>query len=106
MTNKKNGFSVVVCAVVLTLVLGNLVGCSTKGTASGEDENSVGTVYTDIGTLRVREEPDRDATVIGLLPNKAEVIILGEADEFYRILLQEEDDTVEGYVRKEFIVVE
>lgn len=106
MTNKKNGFSVVVCAVVLTLALGRLVGCSIKETASGEDEKSVGTVYTDVGTLRVREEPDRAATVIGLLPNEAEVTILGETDEFYRILLQEEDDTVEGYVRKEFIVVE
>lgn len=106
MTNKKNGFSVVVCAVVLTLALGNLVGCSTKGTASGEDENSVGTVYTDVGTLRVREEPESDAPVIGLLPNGEEVTILAEDNEFYRILWQEEDDTVEAYVRKEFIVVE
>ena len=86
--------------------LGSLVGCSIKETASGEDENSVGIVYTDVGSLRVREEPDRDSQVISLLPDGAEVTILGETDEFYRILWQEEDDTGEAYVRKEFIVVE
>lgn len=105
-TRKKNGLSLVVCTVMLTFALGSLVGCSIKETASGEDENSVGIVYTDVGSLRVREEPDRDSQVISLLPDGAEVTILGETDEFYRILWQEEDDTGEAYVRKEFIVVE
>ena len=105
-TRKKNGLSLVIYTIMLTFVLGSLVGCSIKETITGEDENSVGIVYTDVGTLRVREEPDRDATITGLLPNEAEVTILGETGEFYRILWQEEDDTVEAYVRKEFIVVE
>lgn len=100
-TKKKNGFSLMVCAILLTLALGSLVGC----TASGEDKYSVGIVYTDVGALRVRSEPDRDGKIIALLPNEAEVTILGETDEFYRILLQE-DDTAEGYVRKEFIYVD
>ena len=101
-TKRKKGFSLVVCTVLLTSALGSLVGCSIKETASAEK----GIVYTDVGTLRVRDEADRDAAVIGLLPNEAEVTILGETDEFYRILLEEGDDTTEGYVRKEFIVVD
>ena len=105
-TRKKNGFSIVVCAAVLTLAVGSLLGCSIKEMPLGVNGNSVGIVHTDVGALRVREEPDRDATVIGLLPNGAEVTILGEENEFYRINLLEEEDTVEGYVRKEYIAVE
>ena len=101
-TKRKNGFSLVVCTVLLTSALGSLVGCSIKEMASAEK----GIVYTDVGALRVRDEADRDATVIGLLPDGAEVTIFGETDEFYRILLEEGDDTTEGYVRKEFIVVD
>lgn len=114
-TRKKNGLSLVVCAVVLTLALGNLVGCSIKETASGkneieniETEYSVGTVKTDTGALRVRGESDKDATIIGLLPDGAEVTIMAGENEFYKIIWQqdEDDDTVVGYVRKEYVDVE
>lgn len=110
-TRKKNGFSMVVCAVVLTLALGSLVGCSIKEVASDESEiNDMEAEYdagiVNVDALKVREEPESDAPVIGLLPNGEGVTILAEDNEFYRILWQEEDDTVEAYVRKEFIVVE
>ena len=111
-TKKKNGFSMVVCAVVLTLALGSLVGCSIKEATSDESEiNDMETEYdtgiVNVDALKVREEPESDAPVIGLLPNGEEVTILAEDNEFYRILWEEEDfDTVEAYVRKEFIVVE
>ena len=104
-TKKKNGLSLVVGAVILTLIFGSLIGCSVKETA----ENAVGIVYVEnTGALRVRSEPDRDAHVIGLLQNGAEVTILDEEDDFYHILLggEDEDDTTEGYVRKEFIVID
>lgn len=108
---KKNGLSLVMCAAVLTLTLGSLVGCSIKETASEEisventeTENFAGTV--NVETLRVREEADSDAKAIGLLPDGAEVTIVGESGEFYRIYLLEDDDTIEGYVRKEYIEVE
>lgn len=102
-TKKKNGFSLVVCVVILTLAMGSLVGCSVKETV----EDAVGIVYVEnTGALRVRGEPDRDAIIIGLLPNGAQVTILDEENEFYHILLGEEDDTEEGYVRKEFIVID
>ena len=110
---KKNGLSLVICAAVLTLTLGSLVGCSIKETASEEissenteTEYSAGTVNTDVGTLRVREEADSDAKVIGLLPDGAEVTIVGNTGEFYRIYLLEDEDIVEGYVRKEYIEVD
>ena len=108
---KKNGLSLVICAAVLTLTLGSLVGCSIKETASEEisventeTEYSAGTV--NVETLRVREEADSDAKAIGLLPDGAEVTIVEESGEFYRIYLLEDDDTIEGYVRKEYIEVE
>ena len=101
-TKKKNGFSLMVCAILLTLALGSLVGCSIKETTSDEK----GIVYTDVGALRVRGEADKDSQVISLLPDGAEVTILGEKNEFYRILLEEADNTAEGYVRKEFIYVD
>lgn len=108
---KKNGFSLVVCVAVLTLALGSLMGCSIKETVS--DEISVENTETDysagtvnVETLRVREEPEVDAPVIGLLPNGGEVTITEEDSGFYRILWEQEDGTVEGYVRKEYIEVE
>ena len=104
-TKKKNGLSLVVCTVILTLIFGSLIGCSVRETT----ENAVGIVYVEnTGALRVRSEPDRDAHVIGLLRNGAEVTILDEDNDFYHILLgeEDEDDTTEGYVRKEFIVID
>ena len=101
-TKKKNGHPLMVCAILLALVLGSLVGCSIKETASDEK----GTVYTKADVVRVRGEADRDATIIGLLPDGAEVPILGETDEFYQILFEGEDGTAEGYVRKEFIIID
>lgn len=103
-TKKKNGLLLVVCAVMLTLAMGSLVGCSVKGTG----ENLVGTVNTETGALRVRGEPERDALIIGLLQDGAEVTILDEEEDFYHILLgeEDEDDITEGYVRKEFIILD
>ena len=101
-TKKKNGLPLMVCAILLVLVLGSLVGCSIKETASDEK----GTVYTKAYFVRVRGEADRDSQVISFLLDGAEVTILGETDEFYQILFEEEDGTAEGYVRKEFIHVE
>lgn len=117
-TKKRNGFSLVVCAVVLTLALGNLVGCSTGEMASEETaseeseientetEYSVGTVNVD--TLRVRTEPNGEAAAIGLLPDGAEVTIMAGEDEYYKIIWQqdEDDDTIVGYVRKAYVDVE
>lgn len=123
-TKKKNGFSLVVCVAALTLALGSLVGCSIEETSTmelseetaseeneienTETEYSVGTVKTDTGALRVRGESDIDATVIGLLPDGAEVTIMAGENEFYKIIWQqdEEDDTIVGYVRKEYVDVE
>lgn len=108
---KKNGIALVVCVAVLTLALGSLMGCSIKETVSEEisiidtdTENLAGTV--NVETLRVREEPEKDALVIGLLPNGDEVTIMGEDSGFYRILWEQEDGAVEGYVRREYIDVE
>lgn len=101
-SRKKNGLSLVVCAVIMTLAMGSLIGCSVQGTG----ENLIGTVNTDTGALRVRDEPGRDAAVITLLPDLAEVTILGEEGDFYHILMGDEGDATEGYVRKEFIVIE
>lgn len=108
---KKNGFSLVVCVAVLTLALGSLMGCSIKETVSEEisvenTEMDYSTGAVNVETLRVREEPEVDAPVIGLLPNGGEVTITEEDSGFYRILWEQEDGTVEGYVRKEYIEVE
>ena len=74
---------------------------------SGENECSVGIVHTDAAdALRVRGEPDANAPVVMLLPDGEEVTILAEENEFYKISWQEEGDTAEGYVRKEYVDVE
>ncbi|MCH5262664.1 MAG: SH3 domain-containing protein [Lachnospiraceae bacterium] len=73
-------------------------------TESESLKNSVGSV--NVTTLRIREEPSEDATVIGLLKKEQKVNILAEYNGFYRISWQEEEDTAEGYVKKEYIDVD
>lgn len=105
-TTKKNSILLVVCTVILMFTAGSMAGCSVKETVSDESVYSAGVVSTDTGALRVREEPDRDGSIISLLPNGEEITILSEEDDFYKISLQDEDGTVEGYVRKEYVIVE
>lgn len=105
-TTKKSSIFSVLCTVILMLTAGSLAGCSVKETVSDESVYSAGVVYIDTGALRVREEPDRDGDIISLLPNGKEITILSEEDDFYKISLQDEDGTVEGYVMKKYVVVE
>lgn len=91
-----------------------LTGCQDSGNGADTGEVSsvdeTGTEYTigvvNIETLKVRGEPDGDSRTVMLLPNGAEVTILAEENGFYRISLQPEDDTAEGYVRKEYLDVD
>lgn len=70
-------------------------------------EESVGYVNTD--ALKMRKEPFGDADVVTLLKKEQTVNILAEQNEFYQILIQAEDETdetLEGYVKKEYINIE
>ena len=110
-TGKKRIFLLAACAVIL----GSLAGCSLNETAAGENvssdkevEYTVGIVNVSEGAdaLKVRGKPYHDAQVISLLPNGQEVTILAEENGFYRILLEEEDGSAEGYVREEYVDVD
>ena len=88
---------------LVMLFMMSLCACGNKEVET-ETEYTIGVV--NIETLKVRGEPDGDSRTVMLLPNGAEVTILAEENGFYRISLQPEDDTAEGYVRKEYLDVE
>ncbi len=50
-------------------------------------------------TLKVREEPSTEATVLGLVPNEDRLTVLEETDEWVKVSIEEGD----GYVSKEFV---
>ncbi len=52
-------------------------------------------------TLKVREEPSTEASVLGLVPNEDRLTVLAETDEWLKVSIEEGD----GYVSKEFVSV-
>ena len=50
-------------------------------------------------TLKVREEPSTEATVLGLVPDQDRLTVLEETDEWVKVSIEEGD----GYVSKEFV---
>ncbi len=50
-------------------------------------------------TLKVREEPSLEASVLGLVPNEDRLTVLDETDEWVKVSIEEGD----GYVSKEFV---
>lgn len=52
-------------------------------------------------TLKVREQPSVDATVLGLVPNEDRLTVIEETDEWVKVSIEEGD----GYVSKEFVKV-
>jgi hypothetical protein len=64
---------------------------------------AIGIVNTE--TLKMRVEPFADANVISLLKKDQKVNILADNGEFYAILVQANDETLVGYVKKEYITV-
>lgn len=80
---------------------GAMEGYVQKDYADELAEAFTGSVNTD--ALKLREDSDGDADVLTLLMEKQKVDILGEQDGFYRIAVQTEDGTLEGYVKKEYI---
>ena len=61
--------------------------------------NRVAVVNTT--TLKVREQPSVDATVLGLVPNEDRLTVIEETDEWVKVSIEEGD----GYVSKEFVKV-
>lgn len=53
----------------------------------------------DTTTLKVREEPGTDKTVLGLVPIEEELIVLEELDGWVKVSIEEGD----GYVSSEFV---
>ncbi len=85
---------------------GNVVGYVNgayvvSGQAAVELAKEVGkrtaTVHTT--TLKVREEPSTEASVLGLVPNEDRLTVLDETDEWVKVSIEEGD----GYVSKEFV---
>ena len=50
-------------------------------------------------TLKVREEPSTEASVLGLVPDQDRLTVLEETDEWVKVSIEEGD----GYVSKEFV---
>lgn len=68
------------------------------------DEDWIGIVDAD--TLFVRLMPEENAEVVSILAKEQKIYILGEKDEFYQISIVSEDgETLEGYVKKEYVKV-
>ena len=59
--------------------------------------NRIATVTTT--TLKVREEPSKDAAVLGLVPIEDELSVLDENDDWIKVSIEEG----EGYVSTEFV---
>lgn len=72
---------------------------STEGTDMAE-----GTVNTD--ALFMREAPEMDGDIVGLLAEGRVITVVEEVDEYYKISISSEDGTMEGYVKKEYIDME
>ena len=66
---------------------------------AAEVGNRVAVVNTT--TLKVREQPSVDATVLGLVPNEDRLTVIEETDEWVKVSIEEGD----GYVSKEFVNV-
>lgn len=73
------------------------------------DERAAGRInlegVSNADALKVRKEPSENADIISLLLPNQEVVVLSEEDEFYRILVSMDEDTLEGYVRKEYVFI-
>lgn len=78
--------------------------------ACGSDDKTVIGEGTIISIVRVRKAPSIDAEIVDVLEEGQKVSILAEQDDFYQISaqvegeIQDADETIEGYVRKKFIL--
>ncbi|MCM1326395.1 MAG: SH3 domain-containing protein [Bacteroidales bacterium] len=78
--------------------------------ACGVEDKPVIGEGTVISIVRVRKAPSVDAEIVDVLEEGQKVNILAEEDDFYQISAQAEGktqdtgETIEGYVRKKFIL--
>jgi hypothetical protein len=70
-----------------------------------EQNISEATGIVNTETLKMRAEPFAGASVISLLIKDQKVNILADNGGFYAILVQANDETLVGYVKKEYITV-
>lgn len=94
-------------SLICALALGTMLTMCACGMTGNINSVSVGQTSGIVNedALRLREGPSTDAKVVALLQKEQEVSIVAEQNGFYQVSLQaaEEDEILDGYVKKEYI---
>ncbi len=97
----------IVCGIVTAFATSAQAGKGEAEKGSTINNNTLevnaGIVNTD--ALKVRSEADADAEVLSLLEQGAVIKLIGEENDFYQIVIEDQDgnESLTGYVKKEYV---
>lgn len=113
MKNKKTSVISALAAVILIVSITTVFATSATEIkeennhndelALEKEEYKTGVINTD--ALRVRNDALEDAQVLSLLPETQAVIILSEENGFYHVSIPSDEESLEGWVKKEYVDV-
>lgn len=107
---KTKRISKLACGVALVLIVSTVVVFSTSATGANRqksiEENEIKLATVNTTTLKVFEQPTKDSVVLTLVSEGDVFEVIEESDKWVKILVDniEEEEPIEGYVSKEFVI--